>query len=390
MGLDPGPVVQRARLTAELQRIRRDAGKTQEEVARALGWSPSKLIRIEGGNVGISTTDLQALLRYCGVTDEGRVQELSGLARGARARGWWDVYRDHLSPAYSTYIGYEGGASSVRSFSPLLVPALLQTEEYAKALTIELAPASITEAVIEVRQLRQDKMFNRADPPKQHYVFDEAVIRRRVDGQRDRQVMPRQLDHLLHIAGRSDVTIELIPFEKGSHFGMLGEFTVLGFETGPEGVVFLENARGGDLTVAESDQVATYLDAFEHLRQLALPEEETFAFIEAVADQMRADETQSPLPVTTRLLTSGNDLTNPDRTANLPQAEVRRLEGGAGRDPGDQSHRASETVQREQRQQIEALVRREGEERAARALGDVFGSLEGVLRVVNSSAEEER
>lgn len=285
---DPGPVVQRARLTAELQRIRRDAGKTQEEVARALDWSPSKLIRIEGGNVGISTTDLQALLRYCGVDDEGRIQELAKLARGARTRGWWDPYKEDLSNnAYCTYLGYELGASSIRSFSPLLVPGLLQTEEYARALTIEFVPsAPAVEAVIEVRLLRQDKVFNREDPPQQHYVLDEAVIRRRVGGQRDRAIMPRQLAHILDVARRPDVTIELIPFDKGSHFGMRGEFTILGFESGPAGVLYLENARGGDLTVAESEQIATYLEAFEHLRQLALPEDESIAFIEEAAQQM--------------------------------------------------------------------------------------------------------
>jgi transcriptional regulator with XRE-family HTH domain len=293
MASDPGPVVQRARLTAELQRIRRDVGKTQEEVARALDWSPSKLIRIEGGNVGISTTDLQALLRYYGITDEARTQELAQLARGARARGWWDPYKNDLNSAYATYLGYELGASSIRSFSPLLIPGLLQTDEYASALTIEFIPnAPVAEAVIEVRLLRQEKVFNREDPPQQHYVLDEAVIRRRVGGQRDPAIMPRQLARLLELAHRPEVTIELIPFEKGSHFGMRGEFTVLGFENGPAGVLFLENSRGGDLTVADSGEIAAYLEAFDHLRQLALPEDESIAFIEAAATQM-ADETPS-------------------------------------------------------------------------------------------------
>lgn len=295
MASDPGPVVQRARLTAELQRIRRDAGKTQEEVARALDWSPSKLIRIEGGNVGISTTDLQALLRYCGVEDESRIRELATLARGARTRGWWDPYKSDLDSAYATYLGYELGASSIRWFSPLLVPGLLQTEEYARALTIEYRPeAGAAEPVIEVRLLRQDKLFNREDRPQQHYVLDEAVIRRRVGGQRDPAIMPRQLAHILEIARMPDVTIELIRFDKGSHFGMRGEFTILGFDSGPAGVLYLENARGGDLTVADSEQIAAYLEAFDHLRQLALPEEESVAFIEAAAAQMSA---QTPTAV---------------------------------------------------------------------------------------------
>jgi transcriptional regulator with XRE-family HTH domain len=288
MALEPGPVVQRARLTAELQRLRRDAGKTQEEVAHALDWSASKLIRIEGGNVRISTTDLQALLRHYGVTDEDRISELSALARGARERGWWTLYKESLDDAYSTYLGYELGASFVRSFSPLVVPGLLQTEDYARALTIEYVPGPVAEAVIEVRMQRQDKMFSREDLPQQHYVLDEAVIRRRVGGQRDQEIMPRQLARLLELALRPDITIELIPFEKGAHFGMRGEFTVLGFETGPAGVLYLENMQR-PVTVSESDEVASYLEAFDHLRQLALREDESIAFIKAAVARMNGE-----------------------------------------------------------------------------------------------------
>src|SRR3569833_1467824 len=291
MVLDPGPVVQRARLTAELQRLRVDAKKTQEEVARALDWSPSKLIRIEGGSVRISTTDLYALLRHYGVTDEERIAALVTLARGARERGWWTPYREHLNDAYSTYLGYELGASSIRSFSPLLVPGLLQTEEYARALAIEYKPVPVAEAVVEVRMQRQDRMFAREELAQQHYVLDEAVIRRRVGGQRDPDLMPRQLDHLLEMARRPDITIELIPFDKGAHFGMRGEFTVLGFETEqPAGVLYLENMQR-PTTVMDSEEVATYLEAFDHLRQLALRADETIAFIKNAADGMRAETT---------------------------------------------------------------------------------------------------
>jgi transcriptional regulator with XRE-family HTH domain len=289
MALDPGPVVQRARLTAELQKLRRDAGKTQEEVARALDWSASKLIRIEGGAVRLSTTDLQALLRHYGVTDEDRISELSVLARGARERGWWDLYRDDLDDAYSTYLGYELGASFVRSFSPLLIPGLLQTEEYARSLTIEYAPAPVAETLIEVRMQRQDKILNREDPPAQHYVIDEAVIRRRVGGQVDAGIMPRQLAHLAELARHPEITVELIPFSQGAHFGMRGEFTVLGFEgTAPAGVVYLENMQR-PVTVTDSEEVASYLEAFDHLRQLTLREDETIRFINSVAQEMQAE-----------------------------------------------------------------------------------------------------
>lgn len=84
------------------------------------------------------------------------------------------------------------------------------------------------------------------------------------------------------------MTVELIPFSKGAHFGMLGDFTLLGFDNGPEGVVFLERSRGGDLTVIDSEQVAEYLEAFERLRELALPVEQSATFIQEAAEQMRS------------------------------------------------------------------------------------------------------
>lgn len=286
---DPGPVVQRARLTAELQRLRRERHKTQEEVARALDWSPSKLIRIEGGSVGISTTDLQALLRLYGVADADLINELEVLARGARRRGWWAPFKNELDQATYTYIGYEAGASIIRSFEPLLVPGPLQTDEYAAALTIEYitnAP-SLVDSVVDARMRRQEELLNRENPPKQEFILDEAVIRRRVGGQRDPGIMPRQLRHLLDSASLQSCIIEVIPFVKGSHFGMRGSFTLLEFDVGLNSVLYLENSRvrGGEVTGAAGD-VAAYLEAFEHLRELAMSPEESASFIQEVAEGM--------------------------------------------------------------------------------------------------------
>lgn len=289
---DPGPVVQRALLTAELQKLRRECHKTQEQVAQALDWSASKLIRIEGGNVGISTTDLQALLRHYGVTDTGRTEELETLARGARRRGWWAPFKNDLDQPYFTYIGYEAGASLVRCFEPMLVPGVLQTDEYAAALTIEYIPNSpaLVDSVVDARLRRQEELLGREDPPMQEFILDEAVIRRRVGGQRDPGIMPRQLRHLLEATALPSCVVEVIPFDKGSHFGMRGPFTLLEFEIGLDAVLYLESsrARGGEVTFDPGD-VATYLEAFEHLRDLALSPEESIDFIRETADAMVAE-----------------------------------------------------------------------------------------------------
>ncbi|WP_067485338.1 helix-turn-helix domain-containing protein [Actinomadura hibisca] len=285
-----GPVVQRAILTSELQRLRTEKGLTQEQVAAALDWSTSKLIRIEGGTVGVSTTDLHALLRQYGIQDgDPRIATLTQVARDARRRGWWSLYRRETKPGYFQYIGYESGASVIRVFQALLVPGLLQTEEYANAVTVEVVPfPADREVVVEIRMRRQEELFTRSDPPRLMVLLDEAVLRRQVGGQTDRGVMPRQLRHLIEMADRPEVTIEVIPFTQGAHFGLMGEFILLEFaDPRLYDVLHREQIGSTDLTVAERDtQVTDYRAAFENLRQLALPADESISFIEQVIDTM--------------------------------------------------------------------------------------------------------
>ncbi|MFD0689569.1 helix-turn-helix domain-containing protein [Actinomadura fibrosa] len=286
----PGPVVQRAILTSELQRLRQENGATQDQVAAALDWSTSKLIRIEGGTVGVSTTDLQALLRYYGIPEgDPQVTRLTEIARDARQRAWWNLYKRELSSDYLQYIGYEMGASIIRSFTPLVVPGLLQLEEYATALTKEFVQApDQRDIVVEVRLRRQEEIFNRSELPQLRMVIDEAVLQRRVGGQVDPEIMPRQLRHILDMLEKPNVTIEIIPFSKGAHFGLLGNFTILEFaDPRLNDVLWLENVGASALTVVDRDtRVTDYRAAFENLRQLALPPGEARPFIEGIVSSM--------------------------------------------------------------------------------------------------------
>src|ERR1700744_6187219 len=111
MANDQGPVVQSALLRNELIRLRKDSGLTQDLVAQRLDWSPSKLIRVEGGRSSITKVDLDALLSTYGMTSESQRERLQALNRGARERAWWLSYRDQFSPAYLEYVGYEAGAA---------------------------------------------------------------------------------------------------------------------------------------------------------------------------------------------------------------------------------------------------------------------------------------
>ena len=135
MATDQGPVVQSALLRNELVRLRKESRLTQEQVADALEWSPSKLIRIEGGRSSITKVDLDALLSTYGVTSEGRREQLQALNRGTRERAFWNKYRDDIEPNYLNYVGLEAGAAFIRAFESSYVPGLLQTAAYAEALT---------------------------------------------------------------------------------------------------------------------------------------------------------------------------------------------------------------------------------------------------------------
>ena len=219
MTTDRGPVVQSAMLRSELVRLRKQSGLTQEQVAHELEWSPSKLIRIEGGRSSITKVDLDALLTRYRVTSEEDRERLQVLNRGARERGWWDKYQDGVAEAYLRYVGFEAGASFIRQFESVFVPALLQTAEYAEAVTVGFDPSQISSHV-GLRLQRQSELAQRSDEPRQYYVVDEAVIRRHVGISTNPAIMPNQLRSVADRAERDDlVTVRVIPFTAGVHTG---------------------------------------------------------------------------------------------------------------------------------------------------------------------------
>jgi hypothetical protein len=291
-----GSVIQRTLLTNELRRLRAAAHLGQDEVTKALDWSLSKLIRVEGGSVGVSTTDLKALLALYEVRDETRVTELVELARGARVRGWWTTYKNVTDQEYLNYVGYEAGASIIRTANGLLVPALLQTEDYAWAITMEYIGGESRDAVkdaVELRLERQERLTARDNVPRQFYIMDEAVILRRVGSPKNPEVMPAQLRHLAEVASQSEVTIEIIPFEAGAHLGLKGPFTLLEFEGELGDVLYMESARRGDLTLADPaslPMITSYHEAFERLREISLGPEASANLITDTAEAMSKDQ----------------------------------------------------------------------------------------------------
>jgi transcriptional regulator with XRE-family HTH domain len=284
---DQGPVVQSAVLRGELVRLRKEKGMTQEQVARNLEWSASKLIRVEGGRSSITMVDLDALLGQYDVTLQSQRDRLHELNRGARATGWWTAYRDDVSAEYLKYVGYEAGAVFIRQFPGTVVPGLLQTPEYAEALTVVSVESVEVAPVVRLRMERQRELARRQPPPRQHYVLDEAVIRRHVGVHKDPAIMPNQLMYIVARAEGDDrITARVIPFGAGEHPGLSGPFTLLDFDGGLPDILYLDAGRGAIELISDDDQVSGYRDNFEKLLDAALSAADSLDFIRAAAEEM--------------------------------------------------------------------------------------------------------
>jgi transcriptional regulator with XRE-family HTH domain len=285
---NPSPAVQRRRLRAELRRARLGAGLTQEQVAKAMDWSLSKLIRIENGTTaGISTNDLKAILLHYNITDEARTAEFVALARASRERSWWSAYRDVAPPRLIQLIDYEEAASTSLNYQSLLVPGMLQTAEYARAAIEQLAPdmpASQVAPRVEIRMKRQE-LLNRADAPLMFFVMDEGVVRRLVGG---KDVMRQQLQRMIDLANMPKVTVEIVPFSAGVLSGMEAPFVIHEFPDGADDdVLYQEIPPRNDLLSRDNpEEVLAFRESFERLREASLRPDGTIDFLRELVNSL--------------------------------------------------------------------------------------------------------
>lgn len=271
-------------MRAELVRLRKDKRLTQEKVARSLEWSPSKLIRIEGGHSSPDKVDLDALLTQYGAVSAG--ERLHALNRSARERGWWDVYRDDFDPEYLNFVGYEMAARSVRQ-TAAVIPDLLQTSEYARVLASDLANIGKISSVVALRLQRQQELTQHPDPPYRHFVLDEAVIRRHIGIRTDPAIMPGQLRSIADWTESDDrLTVQIVPFEVGEHAGLQGAFTLMEFGESLPAVLGLDPGRGPIVLEQDPGQVAEYRRDFESLSHRALTADASIRLIRAAAEDM--------------------------------------------------------------------------------------------------------
>lgn len=272
------PTVRQRELGKRLRQLRNQHGLTVEDVAEKLLCSPTKISRLETGTRRPSLRDVRDLTGLYAV-DEVTSVALMDLARGAREQVWWTQYLDlNLDP----YLGLEQDTTAITSFTTFYIPALLQTEEYTRAIIGSIAPKmdpDILRQRIEVRMRRQQRLEGE-NPPRYRVLLDEAVLNRAIGGP---AVMAAQLAKVLEAEKHGKVTVQVVPFEIGAHVAQDSNFILFEFEDNPSlsPVVFVEGLTGNQYLEKPSD-ITRYREAIEYLRDAAHTPRDSLARIDEV------------------------------------------------------------------------------------------------------------
>jgi len=280
-----GPTVPRMILGNQLHRFREAAGISPDRAGYEIRASRSKISRMENGRVGFKERDVADLLDLYGVTDDETRAVLMTLARQANAPGWWSKYGgDIMSDWFEEYLGLEAAASIIRAFELQFVHGLFQTEAYARAVTLlgnTAAPVEEVDRRVSLRLKRQDLLAGPRSP-QVWAVLDEGALRRPVGG---RQVMRGQLNRLIEVVDQRQVTIQVVPFDRGGHAAAGGSFTVLRFEDDdvPD-VVYIEQLTSA-LYLDKREDVDHYLEVMNHLSTEALTPAQTKQFLAAIVKE---------------------------------------------------------------------------------------------------------
>ena len=260
-------------LGAELRRARVAAGMSQEQVGRELNFS--------GDLVGKVETCERAPNPSFAVGCDRLFPHLDGLFTRLvdLARRWDGPYPQW----FRDWLQAEREAQSLRWWEPMLVPGLLQTTDYARAVFHAWQSASTTEEEIEdlvSARIDRQAILDRPKPPELWVLVDEAVLHRLIGS---RQIMHDQLLHLIERSSRSGITVQVVPAEVGAHPGLLGAFIVAGFDGAPS-ILYAETAVEGQ-AIEKSALVSKAALAFDRLRTEALPHGVSRDLIGKVAEE---------------------------------------------------------------------------------------------------------
>jgi transcriptional regulator with XRE-family HTH domain len=281
------PTVRRRRLAAELRRLRERAGFTGDEVAERLGWSGSKISRIELHRIGIKPADLRRLLDLYSVSDAHR-EDLLALSRETDKTGWLESVTANVRGDYAAFLNAEAEAQSVWNWEPQVIPGLLQTPEYARAVMLGWhqmfpVPPGDVERRVEARLVRQ-QVLERDPPLMVSAVIDESVLYRRLG---DVSVMRGQLERLAEVAELANVTIQILPLS-GDHLIGTGAFIYMKFaqvhDIPLHDIVTVEHLAGS-WYIEEEQDTYQYLKTFEALIETSLVPQDSQNLISRIAQE---------------------------------------------------------------------------------------------------------
>jgi transcriptional regulator with XRE-family HTH domain len=272
------PPISRRQLSAQLRQKRLDAGLTLDDAAAALEWSATKVSNIETGRSKFpAVSDIRLLLGVYNVEDPREVDTILNLARSARERGWWRRFDDVIT---GDYVSLESGATHLRVYEPVVIPGLLQIQEYAVAAsqaTLLRNPDAIERAV-EARMMRKE-ILTRTDPPPPELwaIIDEHALR--LLGGNHPDFGRKQIDHLIEWAEEpNSVTIQVLPTSAGLHAGMGGPFVILDYQDPGETTVFLETDTDG-LYLDKPPEIDRYRKIFDRLVSKAMDPDDVPGFL---------------------------------------------------------------------------------------------------------------
>ena len=258
------PTVRQRELGKRLRELRNQHDLTVEDVAERLVCSATKISGLETGTRRPSLRDVRDLCALYDV-DESTSAELMTIVREVREQGWWTQYDDlKLDP----YIGLEHEAAAITCYSMYYVPALLQTESYARAIIKAIAPKmdpAIHQQRVEAR-LRRQQLLEADSRPSYRLLLDEAVLYRRVGGS---SLMAAQLDKILEAVRDGKATVQVIPFDVGAHAAAESHFVLLEFDSNLPAVVFIEGLTGNQYLEREQE-IGRYREAIDYLGDSAL------------------------------------------------------------------------------------------------------------------------
>ncbi|MER5937992.1 helix-turn-helix transcriptional regulator [Streptomyces sp. NPDC001928] len=273
------PTARRRRLSIELKKLRENSTLTCAHVGEALDWSGSKVNRMETGSGRVQPSDIDALCRFYGTTDELR-EFLKSLAREAKTRGWWQVHASGVPEWFNIYIGLEQEASTFRQYQCELIPGLMQTEAYTGELHKTGAHMSVEDIgkAVRVRMERQ-AMLTRADAPDACFIVNEGALRNIIG---DRALMREQLERVLDSAKLPSVTLQVLPFDSGT-YPATGTFTMLGFPDQEDPDLVYRDGITDAVYLEGEHHVREYTRAFDGLRAAALSPQRSIQLITTVS-----------------------------------------------------------------------------------------------------------